>query len=163
MAKEKVAQEIEVGSFDEFPELDAREWKFVRGDKVYKLKYTPLSYEDQEELNAKYPMPTPPLKEIKDEQELLKRRSLKLPTTEPDPDDPEYRAAVERASSTRGLSYVQRAFQKANANGWDMPLPEFEAKIKRLLVTGEIFDLIAEVSKSSYRVDPTKVDSFFPN
>lgn len=172
MAREKaeveqatVKQAIEVTSFDNFPELDSREWKFVRGDNVYVLKYVPLSNEDQEEVNAQYPMPVPPMKEITDEKELIKRRSLKLPTSEPDPDDPEYQKAVEKASSTRGLAYVQRAFIKANPNasGWDMPLDEFEKKLRRLLVTGEVFDLIAEVSKASYRVDPAKVDAFFLN
>jgi hypothetical protein len=154
--KEKVqVEEVVINSFDEFPEIDKKEWKVMRGGKVYKFEYTPLDYAKQEKVKADYPLPNPPMKEITDEKERLKRTASKLPLAEPDPEDPKYKEDLEKATEKRSLAQVLIAL------GWGMPLEKFEQVIKTKLNTAELFNLIGEVQRNSYQINTLQVDGFF--
>jgi isopenicillin N synthase-like dioxygenase len=154
--KEKVqVEEVSINSFDELPDIDKKEYKVMREGKVYKYTYTPLSYAKQEQVKADYPMPTPPLKEITDEKERLKRTASKMPLAEPDPEDPKYKEDLEKATEKRSLAQVLIAL------GWDMPLDKFETVIQSKLNTAELLAFAGEVQRNSYQISPLLVDSFF--
>lgn len=146
-----------IRDLSQFPELPAGQWSFYRGDQVFTLNYRPLSYEDQEAIDAMFPPPVPPLKEVTDEKERLKRTALKMPLAEPDPEDPEYKMQVSRHQVKRSLAHVWKAL------GWGLSFDEFASTLKQKLTPAELLDFARTITLASYHIDQEKVKSFFAN
>ncbi|MGE5623501.1 MAG: hypothetical protein ACM3UP_00590 [Methanocella sp.] len=139
----------------QFPQLPASQWSFCRGDQVFTLNYRPLSYEDQEAIDAMFPPPVPPLKEVTDEKERLKRAALKMPLAEPDSEDPEYKRQVSQYQVQRSLAHVWKAL------GWELGFDEFASTLKQKLTPAELLDFARTVTLASYHIDQERVKSFF--
>lgn len=151
-----------VGGLGDLPPLEKKTFRFERAGQRYEIEYTPLTYDQIEEVRAAMLPPKPPMRKIAGLEslkgkELAQRIMMGLPTYEPDEDDPAYRAAMVKYNNDLKLEQVRRAV------GWAIEREEFLSEIRRKLYPGEIQSLMDEVDSTAWNINSSLVDRFFEN
>ena len=153
---------VTVRSIDDLPAAGKKTFRFERDGKKYAIPYTPLTYDQVEEVRASMLPPKPPTRKIAGlenlrPKELAQRTMMGLPTHEPDEDDPAYRTAMIKYNNDLKLEQVRRAL------GWDMPKDEFLVKVRQKFYAGEIQGLMDEIDSTAWSINSSLVDRFFEN
>ncbi len=149
-----------VSNFDDLPSISRRSFRFSRDGCDYELSYTPLTYEQIEQIRAELFPPKAPTRlipglEDAKPKELYQRKTLGLPLYEPDEDDPQYKAALVKYNNDVKIEQLRRAL------GWEMPRDQFLTEIRKRLYPGELQSLMDEIDSHAWSVNSSLVDRFF--
>lgn len=142
------------------PPLPKRKFEFEldpaeEGEEKQKVvwEYTPLTQSQVEEARAAVRAPTPPTRRVEGgAEDLIAKKRQGYPIHEPDWDDPEYKAAVERYNTDLSLEMCRLAL------GWEMDREVFAREMRSRVPAGVVQSLINAVAASTWRLD--QIDRF---